>query len=79
MKITISIPDELYEKLEHDRGLVPRSTYIQKLVAAADGLEKKYEGHYDHEEEKAVIGKESDWEPKVAWKGSRFKDDKLNK
>jgi len=32
MKITISMPDEVYNKLEEDRGLIPRSTYIQKII-----------------------------------------------
>jgi len=32
MKITITIPQEVYEKLEVDRGLVPRATYIQQLI-----------------------------------------------
>lgn len=33
MKITISIPDKVYRKLEEDRGIVPRSTYIQDLIS----------------------------------------------
>lgn len=32
MKITITIPDVVYRKLESDRGIVPRSTYIQELI-----------------------------------------------
>lgn len=32
MKITITMSDEVYGKLEKDRGLVPRSTYLQSLV-----------------------------------------------
>ena len=32
MRIAISMPDELYEKLEVDRGDVPRATYIQRLI-----------------------------------------------
>ena len=32
MKITITIPKEIYDKLESDRGLIPRSTYIKKLI-----------------------------------------------
>ena len=32
MKITITIPDSVYEKLEVDRGMIPRSTWIQTLV-----------------------------------------------
>lgn len=32
MRITISMPDEVYDKLEEDRGSVPRSTYIQDLI-----------------------------------------------
>ena len=32
MKITITIPDSVYAKLERDRGSVPRSTYLQDLV-----------------------------------------------
>ncbi len=32
MKITISIPKDIYEKLERDRGMIPRSTYIQALI-----------------------------------------------
>jgi metal-responsive CopG/Arc/MetJ family transcriptional regulator len=32
MKITITLPKDVYEKLELDRGLVPRATYIQSLI-----------------------------------------------
>ena len=32
MKITITIPDSVWIKLESDRGLVPRSTWIQELI-----------------------------------------------
>ncbi len=32
MKITITIPDSVYAKLEKDRGSIPRSTYIQDLI-----------------------------------------------
>jgi hypothetical protein len=32
MKITITLPRETYNKLEKDRGSIPRSTYIQDLV-----------------------------------------------
>lgn len=32
MKITITIPDYVYKKLESDRGSIPRSTWIQKLI-----------------------------------------------
>ena len=32
MKITITMPSEVYAKLEEDRGMVPRSTYIQGLI-----------------------------------------------
>jgi hypothetical protein len=32
MKITITIPEGVYAKLEGDRGSVPRSTYIQDLI-----------------------------------------------
>ena len=35
MKITITIPDSLYKKLESDRGRVPRSTYIQGLIGGS--------------------------------------------
>jgi metal-responsive CopG/Arc/MetJ family transcriptional regulator len=43
MKITISMPDEVYNKLEEDRGLIPRSTYIQKIIkesGSVEGLEE---------------------------------------
>jgi len=32
MKITITIPDSVWVKLEGDRGLIPRSTWIQELI-----------------------------------------------
>lgn len=32
MKVTITLPDDIYRKLESDRGRMPRSTYIQCLV-----------------------------------------------
>lgn len=32
MKITVTIPDDIYSKLERDRGLVPRSSFIQQLI-----------------------------------------------
>ena len=37
MKITITIPDSVYAKLEADRGSVPRSTYIQDLIKCFGG------------------------------------------
>ena len=37
MKVTISIPAEIFKKLERDRGVVPRSTYIQELVKGSGG------------------------------------------
>lgn len=37
MKITITIPDEVYAKLESDRGSVPRSRYLQDLIMGAGG------------------------------------------
>lgn len=36
MKITITIPEGVYKKLEEDRGLIPRSTYIQQLIKDND-------------------------------------------
>lgn len=45
-KITLSIPDDVYEKLEGDRGSIPRSTYIQDLIRS--GIEDT-EAHV-HEE-----------------------------
>lgn len=36
MKITITIPKEVYDKLERDRGMIPRSTYLQKLIQEGD-------------------------------------------
>lgn len=36
MKITITMPDNLYKKLESDRGAVPRSTYIQGLIGGQE-------------------------------------------
>ena len=32
MKITVTIPDDIYRKLEEDRGLIPRSSFIQELI-----------------------------------------------
>lgn len=37
MRIAITMPDELYEKLESDRGLIPRATYIQLLIGQGLG------------------------------------------
>jgi len=31
-RVMISMPEEVYDKLEQDRGSIPRSTYIQDLV-----------------------------------------------
>lgn len=39
MKITITIPDEVYGELEKKRGYVPRSTYIQKLITGDTAIE----------------------------------------
>lgn len=39
MKITISIPDKIYKKLEEDRGLIPRSSFIQGLIMGWRGSE----------------------------------------
>jgi hypothetical protein len=38
MKITITIPDGVYEILEDRRGLVPRSTYIQDLITGGSSI-----------------------------------------
>jgi hypothetical protein len=45
MKITISMPKGVYEKLEKDRGLIPRSTYIQKLIG--EGVKKGVKEAYE--------------------------------
>ena len=37
MKITITMPEGVYEKLEVDRGSVPRATYIQGLISGVTG------------------------------------------
>jgi len=42
MKITITIPEAVYKKLEKDRGLIPRSTYIQGLVLEGMSKHKSY-------------------------------------
>ena len=44
MKITISIPQGIYDKLERDRGMVPRSTYIQSLIRGSKGAVLSEEG-----------------------------------
>jgi hypothetical protein len=41
MRITISMPDEVYDKLEEDRGSIPRSTYIQELIKGGKELSTK--------------------------------------
>ena len=66
MKITITIPIEIYEKLERDRGLVPRSTFIQELV-------KGFGQTSIDQEPETILQSEKEWV------GSQFKNDKLNK
>lgn len=41
MKITVTIPDNVYNKLERDRGLIPRSSFIQELIKGWRGSETK--------------------------------------
>ena len=41
MKITVTIPDDIYRKLEEDRGLIPRSSFIQELIRGWRGSETK--------------------------------------
>jgi len=50
MKITISIPKEVYGKLERDRGVIPRSTYIQQLIKDNDEMEEDEELPTEEEE-----------------------------
>lgn len=41
MKITISIPQKVYDELEGLRGRVPRSTYIQGLIQGEGNAKKR--------------------------------------
>jgi len=41
MKITISIPQKVYDELEGLRGRVPRSTYIQGLIQEVGNAKKR--------------------------------------
>lgn len=43
MKVTISIPDKIYKKLEEDRGSIPRSTYIQDLIKGDNAIQPRVE------------------------------------
>lgn len=40
MKITISIPKDVYNKLELDRGAIPRSTYIQEIIKESGSIKR---------------------------------------
>ena len=37
MKISITMSEEVFAKLEGDRGLIPRSTYLASLVVGDEG------------------------------------------
>ena len=41
MKITVTIPDNVYDKLEGDKGLIPRSSFIQELIKGWQNSETK--------------------------------------
>lgn len=41
MKVTVTIPDDIYRKLEEDRGLIPRSSFIQELIKGWQNSETK--------------------------------------
>lgn len=62
MKITISMPKGVYEKLEKDRGLIPRSTYIQKLIGEGvkKGVKEAYEVPSSTESQKEKPTKKKD-------------------
>jgi len=40
-RITISIDPALLERIDRERGLVPRSTYIESILAEALGMRRK--------------------------------------
>jgi metal-responsive CopG/Arc/MetJ family transcriptional regulator len=73
MKITITIPEHIYEKLEDSRGLIPRSTYIQALIAGSVKANKKMEKMYGTSVVDVV---EKSSEPK---KSPMAREDKLEK
>jgi metal-responsive CopG/Arc/MetJ family transcriptional regulator len=58
MKITISMPDEVYNKLEEDRGLIPRSTYIQKIIKESGSVEGLEEVEEEKDEDAGATGEE---------------------
>jgi hypothetical protein len=91
MKITISMPEGVYKKLESDRGLIPRSTYIQELIKDSDEVvevttktdEEEFEVDEELSTEEEVQSVPEDVDAKEfvkekEWGGSRFKDSKLN-
>jgi hypothetical protein len=88
MKITITMSEEVYGKLERDRGMVPRATYIQGLIMGdvepsggvfqdAMGFSVVPEVVGPGVEEDVVTDVMTDV-PTKEWKGSMFKDKKLN-
>ena len=88
------MPDEVYEKLERDRGIVPRSTYIQDLINCFGKgvgnitpqhiLGKSNDVYGNHPPEGKKVDLEDEGLGELiksvkVFKGSMFKDDKLNK
>lgn len=54
MKITITIPNEVYDKLERDRGMVPRSTWLQRLIMGNKKEAKEVKGSKEEVLDKLV-------------------------
>lgn len=54
MKITITIPNEVYDKLERDRGIVPRSTWLQRLIMGNKKEAKEEKGSKEEVLDKLV-------------------------
>lgn len=54
MKITITIPNEVYDKLERDRGMVPRSTWLQRLIMGNKKEAKEEKGSKEEVLDKLV-------------------------
>lgn len=55
MKITLTIPDSIYETLESRRGSVPRSRFIQDLIMGEDYGLNRPEDLYSDESMKKVF------------------------
>ena len=76
MKITITMPEYVYRKLEEDRGMIPRSTWIQKLITTSVKANKDMEKMWgksvvdviEDEEELSTVEEKSEKEFKSYFK-----------